>query len=458
MATTKGRIYLGSICVFGCEPSNDIGVAGQADFGVGVYPGDPSALGLSPMTGHDQPGHDNYGNYVHANGSVVCWVPAFWLRIGSASSPRYATYGANAHDCLPESAFADEAAANAAGYMLHRAFTDGGQLKRGFFVDKYLASPDVTGQLAVSVKDGVPISLTTSSTYTRSQTMPGCVGQLHDAVTLSRARGAGGWNATSIFIYDALARLSLCHAQAAASATHCAWYDATGTTSFPKGCNNNALRDANDADVLYVTAGDAGAAAKGRTGSAAPFAKTAHNGQPCGIADLNGLMWEVALGLTAPGSSATDSTQRADGHAWVLKDSVALASLTAGWNGATDACQSAATIETLYDYYADFLPWGASTATMRFGNGSEPVFSGALSGSEYLRTCCGVPAATGESTNGTNLFGQDGNYRYNRANLFPLVGAHWSNGSGAGVFARHWLNHRTNANAGVGFRASAYGL
>jgi hypothetical protein len=437
--------------------TNDIGAAGGEGFGVGVYPGDPSALGLSPMPGSYQLGTDDYGNYIHTNGSVVCWVPAFWLRIGSASSPRYATYGANAHDCLPESAFADEAAANAAGYMLHRAFRDGGQIKRGFFVDKYLASPDVTGQLAISAKNGVPISLTTSSTYTRSQTMPGCVGQLHDAVTLSRARGAG-WNATSIFIYDLLARLAMCHAQSASSVTHCAWYDATGTTNFPKGCNNNALRDTNDAAVLYVTAGDAGAAEKGRTGSATPFARTTHNGQPCGIADLNGLLWEVALGLTAPGLSATGFAQRADGHAWVLKDSVALASLTAGWNGATDAWQSPATIETLYDYYAGFLPWGSSTTAMRFGNGSEPVFSGALSGSEYLRTCCGVPTATGESASGTNLFGQDDNYRYNRTNLFPLVGARWSNGSSAGVFARNWSVHRTSADNNVGFRASAYGL
>lgn len=436
---------------------NFIGIPGTTGFGVGVYPGDPSILGLSQMDGTTEIFSDNYGNYIHNNSSIVCWIPFCWVRIGHPDSPRYATYGGNAHDCLPESAFADEVAANAAGYMLHRAFRDGGNTKRGVFVDKYLASPDATGQIAVSVKNGVPISLTTTSTYTRSQTMPGCVGQLHDALTLSRARGTG-WNSTSIFIYDLLARLTMCHAQAATSVTHCAWYDAAGAVNFPKGCNNNALRDTNDASVLYVTAGDAGAAAKGRTGSAAPFAKTTHNGQPCGIADLNGLMWESALGLTAPGSSATDSTQRADGHAWVLKDSVALASLTAGWNGATDAWQSAATIETLYDYYADFLPWGASTTTMRFGNGSEPVFSGALSGVGRLRTCCGVPTATGESTNGTNLFGQDGNYRYNRANLFPLVGAHWSNVSIAGVCARGWNSHRTYAFYNVGFRASAYGL
>ena len=442
----------------GVVPAPDIGIAGTAGFGVGVYQGDLSTLGLLPLAGYDDPSGADYGNYLHIGGSIVCFVPKYYYRIGSASSPRYATYGLNCIDIASANAFADEAAANAAGYALHRAFKDGGTVKSGFFVDKYLASKDGTGLAAVSVKDAAPISLTWDAAYTPSQGMAGCAGILADAITLSRARGAG-WNCNSIFIWDALAKLSLAHGQAATGSAACAWYDASGTTNFPKGCNNNALRDVNDATVLYTTAGDSGAAAKGRTGSGTPFAKTTHNGQACGVADLNGLLWEVLLGLTNPGSSATSSTQILNGDAWVLKPSVALADLTSGFGAGSDAWGGATHLAGLYDFYEDFLPWASATDWVRFGNGSAQVFSADTSGIDYLRACCGLPATIdGFSAGGTNLFGVDGNYRYNRANLFPLAGANWGIGSYAGVVARSWNSYRSYVNTYVGFRAAAYGV
>ena len=75
----------------------------------------------------------------------------------------------------------------------------------------------------------------------------------------------------------------------------CAWYDSAGTANFPRGCNNNALADANGATVVYISDGYSNC---GKTGSARNFAKTTHNGQFCGVADLNGLMWEVSPGIT----------------------------------------------------------------------------------------------------------------------------------------------------------------
>lgn len=77
----------------------------------------------------------------------------------------------------------------------------------------------------------------------------------------------------------------------------CAWYASAGPTisRFPKGCNNNALKDVNDTTVVYQSDGYLNC---GKTGSATNFAKTTHNGQNCGVADLNGLLYEVALGIT----------------------------------------------------------------------------------------------------------------------------------------------------------------
>jgi hypothetical protein len=429
-----------------------IGTQGGQGFGVGVYVGSlPS--GFSAMTGTTDTAHENYGNYQYTDGSVMCFVPRFYYRIGSASSPRYATYGANAVDIVGIETYADEAAANAAGYAMHRAFIDGGSVKSGFFIDKYLCSKNGSTS-GKSVKNGDPISLTTNASYNPSSAMTGCTGILADAVVLSRARGTG-FNTASIFMYSALALLSLAHGQAATATTYCAWYDAGGTTNFPKGCNNGALADHVDATVTYSVSG---ISPKPLTGSASNLAKTTHNGQNCGVADLNGAMYQVMLGLTDFGTSATDTTAHADGNVYLLKTSVALSSLTAGWDGATDAWGNTTSLATKYDAVTGLLPWGATTGWLYMGNGTNRVFDPATSGAGYQRTSCGIPQdANAISAGGTNLYGNDGQYQYNRANLFPIASGHWSHAATAGVFCRLWNNYRSYDYYYYGFRASAYG-
>lgn len=436
-----------------------IGKQGEQGFGVGVYPFD-LPTGFSALAGTFNKASAEYGNYQYGDGSAMVFVPKFYYRIGHPSSPSYATYGLNAIDIVGIETFSSEAAANAAGYALHRAFIDGGSVKSGFFVDKYLASKNGSTSCR-SVKYGAPISLTTDTAFTNSNGMVTsegtCTGILADAVLLSRSRGVGTFNAASIFMYDALATLSLAHGQASTSTTHCAWYDATN--NFPKGCNNGSLADANDSGVTFITAGDSGNASKPKTGSGIPFAKTAHNGQACGVADLNGSMWQAMLGVTNAGTSAFGATQKTDGNAYVLKPSVALASLTHGWNGTNDAWGDAANLATKYDLISGFFPWGIATGLVYFGNGSNQVFSGATSGTSYLRKCCGVQETTaGTSASGTNQFGSDGCYQYNVANLFPLASDGWSGVASAGVFSRHWAYRRTASDSYVGFRAAAYGL
>ena len=107
----------------------------------------------------------------------------------------------------------------------------------------------------------------------------------------------------SQFVRAALAMLSLAHGQCSQTDTWCAWYSAT--TNFPKGCNNNALKDTDDATVTYASDGYSDC---GRTGSGVAFAKTTHNGQACGVADLNGLMYEVSIGLTCISPAALTIT------------------------------------------------------------------------------------------------------------------------------------------------------
>jgi len=120
---------------------------------------------------------------------------------------------------------------------------------------------------------------------------------LSGAIAAARSRGNRFFPET-VFMQDALAVLSDAHAQASTSATHCAWWSAGGT-NFPKGNNNNALKDVNDASVTFTSAGNATYPAFALAGSGAPFAKTTHNGQACGVSDVNGNINKVNPGMTA---------------------------------------------------------------------------------------------------------------------------------------------------------------
>lgn len=259
-------------------------------------------------------------------------------------------------------------------------------------------------------------------------------------------------------MYDALAKLSLAHGQAATSATACAWFDPARTKNFPKGCTNTALADVDDTSVTYQSAGDTGSAMKPKTGSASNLAKTAHNGQACGVVDISGGMNQVLLGLTqAGGSEITTGQEVTSGDAYVLKPSAKLADLTAGWDGATDAWGTDANLTSRYDFHPGFLPWGAGIEWVRLGNGAEQVFSPALAGTDYLRSCVGIANLTGCSDVGTHTFGTDGFRRYTRGNLFPLTSGHWGGGAFAGTFNRFWNNTRYVRSIDASFRAAAYG-
>jgi len=429
-----------------------IGTQGGQGFGVGVCtnPSRLTALGLSEMTGTTDKTHANYGNYQHSNGGVSVYRPKFFYRIGHPSSPRYATYGANAVDIVGIETFANEAAANAAGYAMSRSFKNAGVEVDGYFRDKYLASKDGTTSCK-SIANADPISLTTSASYNPSSTMTGCTGILADAVVLARARGAG-WNADFFPMAFDSAIIALAHGQASTSSTYCAWYDASGVTNFPKGCNNGSLADVNDATVTYT----ASYSEKPKTRANANFAKTTDNGQECGIADVNGSMWQVMIGLTMAGTSATDTTAITSGNAYLLKTTADFAALTGGFGGTHDAWGTTSSLTTDFDLITGFEPWLGTTGWIYLGNGANAVFSNATSGTDYLRTCAGIPLLTGTNATGTSQFGNDGCYQYGRANQVPLAAGLWSSAAVAGVFSRYWSNLRSNDAVSHGFRCAAY--
>ena len=287
---------------------NLIGAPGAIGFGVGICPPAHLPSGMVGMPGYDQLGSDNYGNYIYKEGSVMIWVPKFYYRVANASNPTYATYGVNSIDIKGIDTYPTTALANAAGYALHRAFIDGGVEKQGFFRDKYKCSKvaNGTGFTAASIKNGLPLS--SAADHNPFSGCTGGVNYYYSVLDLAHRRDGvdGDVNPDSIFfcssqpLRSAIAMLSMAHGQAATSTANCAWYHAT--YNYPKGCNNNALADYDDTTVKwesdgYLNCGKTGSAGYGG-GAGNVFAKSTHNGQNCGSADDNGLIYEISIGLT----------------------------------------------------------------------------------------------------------------------------------------------------------------
>ena len=299
---------------------NNIGIAGSQGFGVGICPG-PLPTGMAKMPGTEDPASDNYGNYIFTDGSVMCWIPAFFYKWGTGSNG----LAINALDIKAFAYFADVATANAAGYALHRAFYDNGAVQYGVFEDKYLVSNN--GGIGSSLKNGITVasaqrgSLSTAvfSALTGNGQSP--ANNFGGAFAAAKSRGSNFFCNTR-FIFAACALLSYAHAAASTATTFCAWYHPT--YNFPKGCNNDALRDTNDTSILYVSDGN-GTYNCAKTGSANLFARTTHNGQNCGVCDMNGLLWEIQSGMTSDAANL-----------YILKTTAQAKSLTGGNSGATD--------------------------------------------------------------------------------------------------------------------------
>lgn len=413
---------------------NHIGMPGRFGFGVGRCPSLPA--GMSTLPGTLIATSPEYGNYIYSDGSVMAWVPAFFYRYGHVDNPTYPEYGVNSVDVLPRSAFDTVAEANAQGYALHRAFYDGGIEQPGVFVDKYLCSNN--SGTASSIKMGDPLS--SSPLHNPFSGLTGAPPNNYSgAIPAAKTRGAGFFP-SSVFIFKALAMLSLAHGQEATGTAACAWFDPSGVMNFPKGCNNNALGDANDPSVSYIGDGFNNAA---KTGSGTPFAKTTHNGQECGIADLNGGMQEVCLGITY-----------LDSNYHILKTSARMADLTPGITLATDAWGTAG-VAANYDVLgATHGTLGTGPGTSRAIGSANMVLSNATSGLDWAAACAGIPQANG--VGGTNLFGNDRFYDNNMVHLCPLAGGTWIFQVNSGVWAINFNHPRTGALDSGSFRSALY--
>jgi hypothetical protein len=413
---------------------NNIGVAGGIGFGVGIAPELPT--GMSPLPGTYDQSSANYGNYQYSDGSVMVWVPAFWYKYGTGANG----FAVNVCDVKSYATYADVTTAAAAGYALHRAFYNGGAIKTGFFVDKYLCSRN--GSVASSLANGIVLSSAIRGGLTDTPfSIVGAANAFYGTFAAAKTRGAS-FHPKTMFQNGALALLSLAHGSASTSTTYCAWYS-SGATNFPKGNNNNALGDVNDGTILYTWDGNATYAGCGKTGSANYPAKVAHNGQACGVMDLNGLVWEIApIGLTSNGTNF-----------YLLNTAVDVATITASNTLATD-CWGATGLAAMYTSLG--ATYGALTAsnTNKVFGAAAQVLSEATSGAAWAMAGAGIPLVGG--VGGSNQFGNDYMYDSRPNELCLLSGASWGDSTNAGVFALHCGADRGGSSDTFGFRSALY--
>ena len=201
-----------------------------------------------------------------------------------------------------------------------------GKKKPGFFIDKFLVDKN-----CISQKGGSPLSLSSIHNKDSSIMIDGCSGFYYDALTLAAKRGKG-FHCSSVFQYNSLSLLSLAISQLAKNNEECAWFNESPLINSPRGCNED-LMDINDSSVKYHYS----FLNKPLTGAYAGFNKTTHNGRENGVADLNGCMHQMLLGVTTHGNSSKDKTYYYGNKGYILKEEVSISDLTNGWNNDNDA-------------------------------------------------------------------------------------------------------------------------
>lgn len=434
---------------------NDIGTPGEIGFGVGVCPG-PVPNRYTVLHGTRNRFSDQYGNYVYQDGSVQVWIPKFYYRIGHPTALKFQQYGVHTIEIASAGTFFNTAEANAAGWALPRAFINNGFEHDGFMVDKYQCSNN--SSVASSIKDQVPL---TASSAQSGFSQVGADNSVKGAVAAAKTRGSL-FHCMTRFEWFVLSILSMAHAQHVSNQQMAGWYDPLGVSNFPKG-NNNNLTDVNDSDVTWDSAGYEFC---GLTGSAGygtevfnSFTKSTHNGQMSGVADLNGNVREVNIGITRPGNTVNDnSIQNNASQFYVLKEDVDVNRLTNDWGNTNSVWGDQTHLEQLYTSVT-LSQIASNPTTLRFGNFTNvngAVFSPNVSGTGWRATNTGVYQLTGKSSTGLNLYGQDAFVEAHIANLTPLSGGSYTQSSDAGIWATSFNANNNTTGIDIGFRTASY--
>lgn len=466
-----------------------IGLPGLTGFGVGCCPPELLPDDMAELPGTTDRFSPNYGNYVHVpSASIVCFLPAHYINLQVPGTGNDAF--------LTRVVISSTQSGNS---VLAKAFRNGGGSLAGVFVDKYQGSncrPDGSGRpnssdglpgtlpstggifasrplhwpVSATALDGTlrsPFSYCNSTALNPAATTP--ANNYGGVWALCKSRGAD-WYPVPMWTRIHLGYLALAHAQAlldtsgtpVANATaNAAWMDTAPYA--PKG-NNNSGVDVNKTSLVFsrtdiggtaVVSGFAGETSRAFTGAArigtlSAVEHTTHNGQLCGIVDVNGNQWDITPGLT------NNTGTNAGYKAFSDLDDYTTVSSNAGITGAANV------ISLAVDASDDGVWWGDDNAWIYLvpdvGGTYHPSSTWAANSTRKAMAEFGLPRQAGTSTSqtSTNIFGGDGLYRAHRSSLLPRCGGTWVDGAPAGSFAVILNSAATTATQYVGGRGARF--
>lgn len=472
--------------------TDNIGSIADGTFGVGVAPTDVyESLGLSPLPGTEDPKSFQYGLYEivlpeevkedssQNDGKVrrqckayVKYIPKFYYAfltnyttgqlMSDETLKNYEKYSGVSvalmkqaqerspnHGIViaPGSAFTSESEANEHGFILHRAFIDGGKEMPGFFIANSLLYYSISSNnlntdtkyyyyfgakelnhyeydLTESHNQGI-VRLDGNTPPMRTDF--GDSNTLGDAVTLCRK--FEGFNLASIFMWSAISMLSFAAGlYCKDDTTDCAWYKTSGNIG-PRG-NNSTSKDVDDSTVTFP-------AMSSTTGTPFPsdsgqYAKTTHNGTISGITNVNGWLWQPLLGTNG-------------NYDKVMPESVVLADVTSAGAELAKGETFEKSTDTRTNAWGSYWLLKSSTWFTQV-SGAER----AMCGIAPLAKEHSVPEAMGEEA----IFGKDSFIRYS-SDAAPIVGGYWGKGARAGVFYRDYYGW-TSSDYSFGVRLGGY--
>ncbi len=444
-----------------------IGLAGLKGFGVGCCQPELLPDDICTLPGTYDRFSLEYGNYVHLpSASIVCFIPAHYVDIQAPGDTNAPSYGTKVVISSTQSGNA----------VLAKTFRNGGSELAGVFVDKYQGSncrPDGSGQ--PNSTDGLPGALPNSGGILASRPLHWpvsaivvsgtlrspfsyCNSTVLNSASTTPANNYGGiwaacqsrgseWYPVPIWLRIHLGYLALAHAQAllttggtpvTGATANAAWMDTAPYA--PKG-NNNSGADINKTSLMFSrtdiggnVSGWAGESSRAFTGAArignlSAVEHTTHNGQLCGIVDVNGNQSDITPGLTNVGGVNSGYRVFSD------LDDYTTVSSNAGITGAANVISLAA------DVSDDGVWWGNDNAWIYLvpdvGGTYHPSSTWSANATRKAMAECGLPRQSGTSLTqtSTNIFGGDGLYRAHRSDLLPRVGGNWGGGALAGSFA-----------------------
>lgn len=384
---------------------------GEAGFGCGVAPSEiVSKYNMTPMEGTYNPNSKNYGNYTDRTGSVMVWIPKVYVKYTYDTTEPY--YGHKVE--VSNTPKAD--------YFLPRCFINNGKEIDGFFIDKYACSPE--NKIGVSKRYGQPLCTNPdgidvlsnlelpSDVVSALSLSNGTILNRSDALPLAAKTRGVHYSLPTAFMFHHLADLVDAHYFAAKTATDdflggyslCAWADRAPYA--PKG-PNTMLTDYFDSNVVFQLSTDnnqAGSYLTARCGSCddSVFPKITHNGQWCGVADMNGVMWQGALGLVSNASA----------NICIMKEST----------NATDIVTSNLYDYSLYDEITSLSYYKTSVKGQNYYPATGQLWSNETSRTTdvYKLQSVGFPSSLIAGQNNNERYGCDSIWLYHdRQQLFP---------------------------------------